>query len=273
MTEGPRSQRVGPHPEEPLDDAAPGRPDGVEVDAAEAPPTARERWRTFGAPALAVVSVIGLCLGVLLGWLAFDPHHPSDDSAEAGFARDMSEHHAQAVEMSQLVMQRTDDEDVRRLAVDIDNNQNFERGQMAAWLVEWDLPRARGGERMEWMGHAEHAEELPPGVPMPGMASPAEIQELTEASGEEAEVLYLQLMTTHHIAGVEMAEAVLDLGQDPEVLAAAQRMVDAQTGEIRLMSDMLEERGSQTREDVSQWLTDQDSAADDATSTTGHDGH
>ena len=80
----------------------------------------------------------------------------------------MSEHHAQAVQMSQLVMQRSEDEDVRRLAVDIDNNQNFERGQMAAWLTEWGLQRSRPGERMEWMeGHDHAAMELPPGVPRP----------------------------------------------------------------------------------------------------------
>jgi uncharacterized protein (DUF305 family) len=238
------------------------------------PVTPRERWRTFGAPALAAVTVAALCLGVLLGWLVFDPHHPADDSAEAGFARDMSEHHAQAVQMSQLVMQRSEDEEVRRLAVDIDNNQNFERGQMAAWLAEWGLPRARGGERMAWMaGHDHGSMELPAGVSMPGMAAPAELQQLTDASGEDAEVLYLQLMTTHHIAGVEMAEAVLDLGEEPEVLAAAQRMVDAQTGEIRLMSDMLDERGSQTREDVSAWLAGQEARADGSTATEGHSDH
>lgn len=235
-------------------------------------PTSRERWQSFGAPALAAVTVLALCLGTFLGWLVFDPHHPGDDSAEAGFARDMSEHHAQAVQMSQLVMQRSEDEDVRRLAVDIDNNQNFERGHMAGWLVEWGLPRARGGERMEWMeGHDHASVELPAGVPMPGMATPAELQELTDSSGEEAEVLYLQLMTTHHIAGVEMAEAALALAADPEVLAAAQRMVDAQTGEVRLMRDMLVERGSDTREDVSRWLSDPQS--DDATTEDPGHGH
>ena len=253
----------------------PTRPEDALVDettpqgAGPVPP--RERWRTFGAPALAAVTVAALCLGVLLGWLVFDPRHPGDDSADAGFARDMTEHHAQAVQMSQLVMQRTEDEDVRRLAVDIDNNQNFERGQMAAWLTEWGLQRSRPGERMEWMeGHDHAAMELPPGVPMPGMATPTEIEELIGLTGDEAEVLYLQLMTTHHIAGVDMAEAVLDLGEDPEVLAAAQRMVDAQTGEIRLMSDMLAERGSQTREDVSEWLSGQEAGADGAPATEGH---
>lgn len=255
------------------------RPDAT-VEPEPAAATARERWRTFGAPALAAITVAALCLGTLLGWMAFGPRTPGDLSADAGFARDMSEHHAQAVEMSQIVMQRTDDEDVRRLAVDIDNNQNFERGMMATWLGAWGLPRARPGDRMEWMaGHDHGSMELPAGVTMPGMASPSEIQALTASSGEEAEVLYLQLMTTHHIAGVEMAEAALGLATNPEVLAAAQRMVDAQAGEIRLMVDMLAERGAEPREDVSAWFD-----GDRATSTgepgehddhgaDGHDDH
>ncbi|AXH95894.1 DUF305 domain-containing protein [Ornithinimicrobium avium] len=228
----------------------------VPADAEPGSGSTRERWRTFGAPALAAVTIVSLCLGVLLGWVAFGPHRPADSSADAGFARDMSEHHAQAVEMSQLVMQRTDDEAVRRLAVDIDNNQGFERGMMATWLGEWGLPRARGEARMAWMGTDHMDMDLPPGVAMAGMASPTELQQLTEASGEEAEVLFLQLMLTHHLAGVEMAEAALDLAEDPRVLAAAERMSVAQVGEIRLMNDMLVERGSQPREDVSAWLED-----------------
>ena len=254
----------------------PGRAAGVTTSRPD-----RARWRTFGAPALAVVTIAALCLGVLLGWLTFAPRTPADDSVEAGFARDMSEHHAQATQMSVLVMQRTDDEAVRRLAADIATNQDFERGVMASWLDEWGLPRARGEERMAWMGHHDHMDmDLPAGVTMPGMASPTEIQELSEASGEEAEILFLQLMTTHHIAGVEMAEAALDLAEDPDVLAASRRMVTAQSGEIALMHDMLLERGSATREDVSAWLnhgatggSSQDPAPATAPTPGGSDSH
>ncbi len=242
----------------------------------------RDRWRTFGAPALAVVTVVALCLGVLVGWLAFGERTPPDDGADAGFARDMSEHHAQAVQMSMLVIPRTEDEDVRRLAVDIGTNQSAERGVMATWLRDWGLPLARGEERMAWMsmegmaGH-DHAamDDLPEGVPMPGMASPTEIQELTDASGEEAEVLFLQLMTTHHISGVEMAEAAVAQATQPEVLLAAQKMVDAQEGEIILMRDMLAERDATPREDVDAWLAAQEAQVEDAPApapgTGGHD--
>ncbi len=41
---------------------------------------------------------------------------------------------------------------------------------------------------------------------MPGMATKSQIEELRAASGREAEVLYLKLMTAHHRGGVHMAE-------------------------------------------------------------------
>jgi uncharacterized protein (DUF305 family) len=234
---------------------------------------ARDRWRTFGAPALATVTVLALMLGVLLGWLAFGARTPGDDSVDAGFARDMGEHHAQAIEMSFLVLERTDDHATGRLAIDIANNQATERGMMLTWLQSWGLPYASpDGARMTWMEHDHQAAEaLPPGVPMPGMASPAEIQELTDASGEEAEILFLQLMTTHHIAGVEMAEDALRHATTPQVRAAAQRMVNAQFGEVHLMRDMLEERGAQPREDVDAWVASQQAGVTDEGDDEDHD--
>lgn len=216
----------------------------------------RDRWRSFGAPMLAALIIPTLCLGVLLGWLAFGDRSPGEGSVDAGFARDMSEHHAQATQMSVLVLTRSDDEAVQRVAQDIINNQEFERGMMATWLEDWGLPRARTGERMEWMAGHDHAQmDLPAGVPMPGMAAPSEIQALTDASGEEAEVLYLQLMTTHHMSGVEMAQAALE-ADDPRVSAAAQRMIDTQASEVTLMRDMLADRGAEPREDVDAWLAE-----------------
>lgn len=237
--------------------------------------TSRDRWRTFGAPALAAVTVVALSLGVLLGWLTFGQRTPGDTSVDAGFARDMSEHHAQAIEMSFLVLERTDDHAVTRLAIDIANNQATERGMMMGWLQTWGLPFAGpDGERMAWMEHDHHAAEaLPPGVSMAGMASPVEIQQLTDAEGEEAEILFLQLMTTHHIAGVEMAEDALHNAAAPEVRAAAQRMVNAQFGEINLMVDMLEERGSEAREDIDAWIAGQQGEVTDDGEHGDHGGH
>lgn len=220
----------------------------------------------FGAPLLAGTAVVALLVGVLLGWLVFRPGHPADDSAEAGFARDMYEHHAQAVDMSLIVLQSTEDDAVRGLAYDIASSQANQMGQMEGWIRTWGHSMARPGPRMEWMGHEHH--EAAEGAVMPGMATPAEMEQLAAAEGEEADILYLQLMTTHHIAGVEMADAALELVDHPEVTRLAQAMSNAQESEIRLMAEMLTERGSETREDVSQFLGGEAPGDHD-----GHEGH
>ena len=85
---------------------------------------------------------------------------------------------------------------------------------------------------------------------MPGMASPAEITRLTASRGTAAEVLFLQLMTTHHLAGVEMAQSAVDEAEEAEVRSLATKMVNAQSGEVELMTAMLKERGSAPREDL-----------------------
>lgn len=218
---------------------------------------------------LAGVSVVALLLGVLLGWLVFAPHHPGDDSAEAGFARDMYEHHTQAVEMSLEVLQSTEDDAVRGLAWDIATSQANQMGQMEAWIKSWDLSMARSGPRMEWMGHDDT--HTPDGSVMPGMATPAEMTRLADAEGEEADVLFLQLMITHHLAGVDMAEAGLELAEDAEVLRLARAMANAQESEIRLMATMLDERGAEPREDLSAVGTaGSPGDTDDATHGDGH---
>ncbi|WP_258045182.1 DUF305 domain-containing protein [Streptomyces sp. SM11] len=166
---------------------------------------------------------------------------PAEDSVDAGFARDMAIHHQQAVEMSFIVRDRTDDEDLRRLAYDIINTQANQRGMMLGWLEIWGLPKSAAGPPMEWMGHT-----LTPtddGSLMPGMATDAELAALTAAKGEKAEVLFLRLMTVHHRAGADMAQAAAGTAKTDAIRNLAAGMVRGQQSEIGLMADMLTARG------------------------------
>ncbi|GAA5603175.1 DUF305 domain-containing protein [Streptomyces griseus] len=186
---------------------------------------------------------------------------PGASSADAGFARDMAVHHQQAVEMSFVVRDRTDDEDVRRLAYDIANTQANQRGMLLGWLDLWELPKvAPGGERpMAWMAgedgheHGGHgsagagAGSGADGVLMPGMASRSELARLGRLDGEEAEVFFLQLMTDHHKGGVDMAEACASLCTVPAEQRLARGMVEGQQSELGLMRDMLAERKAAPR--------------------------
>src|SRR5918992_1175568 len=78
---------------------------------------------------------------------------PSDSSPEAGFARDMMVHHAQAVEMAEIVRDKTESEEIRTLAADIALTQQAQIGQMQGWLQVWDLPPTGTVPAMSWMGH------------------------------------------------------------------------------------------------------------------------
>jgi uncharacterized protein (DUF305 family) len=182
------------------------------------------------------------------------PRTPSAASPDAGFARDMAVHHQQAVEMSFIVRDSTDDEDVSRLAYDIANTQANQRGMLMGWLDLWGLPKTEADrEPMSWMpmdlrmGPGQVMHQAHDGSLMPGMATNTELDQLRKARGKQAEVLYLQLMTDHHKGGVMMAQACAELctvGAEKDLAAG---MVTAQQSEIRLMADMLKERGAKPR--------------------------
>ncbi|CAM5422172.1 hypothetical protein SAVIM338S_02330 [Streptomyces avidinii] len=182
-------------------------------------------------------------------------------SADAGFARDMAVHHQQAVEMSFIVRDRTQDEAVRSLAYDIANTQANQRGMLLGWLDLWGLPKVVAGEPpMTWMGTGDHGSDghgedgtgghdmggvvTKPGALMPGMATKEELARLGSAGGRDAEVLYLQLMTEHHKGGVAMARGCAAECGTPAERALAQGMVAAQQSELALMADMLKQRGA-----------------------------
>lgn len=178
---------------------------------------------------------------------------PGDASAEAGFARDMATHHAQAVDMSFTIRDKTQSKDLRNLAYDIITTQSNQRGMFQGWLQQWELDQATDRRPMAWMaghghggsGTAAAPAAVPVGGLMPGMASPDQLTKLKELQGTAAEVLFLQLMIRHHEGGVQMAEGLLKLSTRDEVVSMAQKIINGQTGEIKLMTEMLKQRGAQ----------------------------
>ena len=182
--------------------------------------------------ALAAIVVAAVWLGTLVG-----PRDPDDSSAEAGFARDMSAHHAQGVELAELARSRTADEEIRALATDIALTQQGQIGQMSGWLSAWGLSPTRGGEPMEWMGHATRA-------PMPGVATEAEVAALATAPLSEIDATFLRLMIRHHRGGVLMARGALVRASRPEVRTLAGAVAEAQRVEVAAMEVMLVERGA-----------------------------
>ncbi|MFZ1397556.1 MAG: DUF305 domain-containing protein [Candidatus Promineifilaceae bacterium] len=177
-----------------------------------------------------------LLLGGIGGYWLKASQVPRETSADVGFARDMSDHHRQAVEMSALLYDRTEDEIMRILAYDILTAQQAQIGIMSGWLDVWGYRWSSVGPKMEWMGMS--VEGL-----MPGMATREELNRLAAANGIDADAIFIQLMIPHHRSGVAMAEAAVAQAKTEIVRILAQGMAEAQQSEIEYMQQLLQEKG------------------------------
>lgn len=210
-------------------------------------------WRV-GAGVLAVLLAVVLTLGAFQ--LGRSSTRPPAEGVDAGFARDMQTHHRQAVEMSFIIRDKTEDPALQTLTYDIINSQAHQAGQMYGWLAAWGHSQNSAEPPMQWMsdldshhdhGH-DHDAHLSPAEAEAaaneamGMATPEEMAELRRIEGVEAERLFLRLMLEHHHGGIEMAELTAEHAERPEVRTLAAAIVEAQTAEAQLLEDLLAAR-------------------------------
>jgi uncharacterized protein (DUF305 family) len=201
------------------------------------------RWR-FGVGILALAVVAALLVGFAVGVLTLRPDPaPADDSAEAGFARDMITHHDQAVTMGMIAYENASLADVRQLGYDLAMTQQGQIGMMHQWLRDWHLPPTGSEPRMAWMQEDIDPALIRDGGLMPGLATPAQLTELQEAEGADVDRLFLELMTYHHLGGIHMIDGVLERSDHPEVTWLADLMKSGQEKEMEVMRDLQAELG------------------------------
>ncbi|WP_433395461.1 DUF305 domain-containing protein [Streptomyces sp. CA-146814] len=148
------------------------------------------------------------------------------NSADFRYAQMMTEHHAQALVMTELAPDRASATAVKNLAERISAGQKPEIGAMEGWL------KKNGGEdRAQRHGH-DHAG-------MPGMATEAQLKELRAAKGKTFDTLFLELMITHHQGAITMATEALAEGNDVFVEEMASDVVAQQTVEINRMRALM----------------------------------
>lgn len=153
-------------------------------------------------------------------------HSPADTK----FMQGMISHHAQAVEMVDLLKTRTVREDIRMLGLRIEVSQNDEIKMMKFWL-------AARGESLP----GEHAHHTPAGM-MPGMLTPDEMAKLRAAKGAEFDRLFLEGMIRHHggaLLMVEELQASPGAMQEAEIADFASHVDSDQRMEILRMNSML----------------------------------
>ena len=152
-------------------------------------------------------------------------------AADVRFMQGMIGHHAQALEMTALVPERTQRDDMRLLAKRIDLSQADEIRMMQQWL------EARGQQVPE--PHAHHAAGA---ALMPGMLSAEEMARLAAARGDAFDRLFLELMIKHHEGALTMVKELYGTagaGQESEIHAFASDVDADQRMEIDRMRGMI----------------------------------
>ncbi|WP_158880570.1 DUF305 domain-containing protein [Amycolatopsis anabasis] len=142
----------------------------------------------------------------------------------------MIPHHRQAITMTDLVAAKSQDDRVRGIADRIAAAQGAEIAMMHGWLGDHGKPVPAEGHAGH--GGAEH------GL-MPGMATPAQLDELRAAGGREFDRKFLELMITHHQGALTMAEQELSGGVEVRAQQMAQEVITTQTAEIERLRGML----------------------------------
>lgn len=195
----------------------------------------------------ALTAVLGVALVLFGGGLALAlgigrDEVPTVDSVDAGFARDMSGHHVQGVEIANLALERSTDPEIRLIAFDISSTQTNQAGRMQGWLALWGIP-VSGGKTMSWMGERSMSVEDMSGGLMPGMATEGELTDLRGRTGRDFDVTFLQLMIRHHQGGRDMAGYAAEQADEAAVRTLAGTIADTQAAEVTTMTDMLAARG------------------------------
>jgi uncharacterized protein (DUF305 family) len=163
---------------------------------------------------------------------AIEIANTSYSPADARFMQDMIPHHHQAIEMAELVADRTNRPELIDVAGRIDASQADEIEFMQQWLRERGehVPEPTAHDAM----HTSHA--------MAGMATPEQMSELAASKGTDFDRLFLKLMITHHEGAVTMVEELLKqpgAAYDPGLFEFTTDVTNDQTAEIEKMNALL----------------------------------
>jgi len=157
------------------------------------------------------------------------------NDADIEFATDMIPHHAQAVAMVTLSDGRQLDPAVQQLAGQIRDAQVPEVETMVDWLTSWgeevpetSLDHSNAGHDMDMESND-----------MPGMMSDEDMNALENASDEEFQAMWLEMMIEHHRGAIEMAETEAAEGRYPDAVSMARSIKSSQEAEIGRIEQLL----------------------------------
>ncbi|RYV49704.1 DUF305 domain-containing protein [Pengzhenrongella frigida] len=155
----------------------------------------------------------------------------SHNDADVIFTQNMVVHHEGAIVMANLAGRTASTAEVKTLADRIAAAQEPEILEMQSWLATWGEQSAADAD----MGGMDMG-----GMDMGGLSQEEAMTELNAETGAEFDRRFLDLMIEHHRGAIEMSQAELAAGVNPQALELAQTIIDAQKAEITEMEQLLQ---------------------------------
>ena len=167
----------------------------------------RDALRPCGRRAAIALAVAAAVLAVAPVAQASGPRGAFDRA----FMKEMVSHHAMAVDMAEMALEKATHPELRETASEIVRTQSAEISRMRRWLRRW---YGVGAEPM--MTHQDMQD----------------MEELEAATGGQFEVRFMMLMTVHHTFAVERAGIASRRAGHRAVRRLARGIVSAQNREI-----------------------------------------
>ncbi len=190
-------------------------------------------WLALGVAVCFLIGAVGYFVGVRV-----TQSSDSLSATDVGFLQDMIDHHDQAVELALLELSNGSDSTARQFAQETIIFQRREIGIMETMLT--DGGKARGEVPRDVMGWMDMAMPL---SDMPGLASKDQMDQLQASSGADADRQYLELMRTHHLGGIHMADWEAQYGSNQRAKDLASTIATYQRSEVNEYTMLMQKLG------------------------------
>lgn len=183
---------------------------------------------------------MGLLIAALFGGAIVSADAPVEGRAgraEMRFLEGMIDHHMMALMMASDCLAKASSDGLKSLCQAIIDAQSAEIELMRGWLKEWygienaDMPMM---DHMDNMGGMMGSEPM-----MMGMMAG-----LSELTGTEYDIAWMEAMIDHHDDALHMSERLLRRGEHADLRDLAQNIIRAQSAEIELMEGMIRDLSS-----------------------------
>ena len=130
----------------------------------------------------------------------------------------MIDHHHMAVETSEICLAKAVHAELRQMCEQIIAAQSREIEQLQSWLQEW------------------YSISYAPQMTSRGER---ELARLSEASGGEFEIMFMEMMIQHHQAEISSAQTCLERASHRQLIRLCENIISAQSAEIQQLQQWL----------------------------------